>query len=276
MKDKRAIAAIQFNRVRLWVLLAITLLPSGCMVGTTRILTNGERSRIERLAIVPMESPPLEVRPGVALPLGSSLVVAPEPIGAGGRVLASVFGILILADLPRAVEAASRNAETLERMLQSDVGWSPTVVLANYLARRLRQGGKHEVALDDRPRAFPGLERRERTTWLLNWMVPIRDWYKADTSPIEYSEFAARNIDAVLEVAVWGYSIGPEGSVASDILIELSDPKTGALLARTWRYNGACGKVPHPFDNDAEGLRAAIAGCLERLGDSALEEIGLR
>jgi hypothetical protein len=57
-----------------------------------------------------------------------------EPFGAGGRVLASASGILMLVDLPQSAKEASKKAESLEVMTQGDVQWSPSVVLAGYLA----------------------------------------------------------------------------------------------------------------------------------------------
>jgi hypothetical protein len=86
----------------------------------------------------------------------------------------------------------------------------------------------------DAPQVFPGIERRERTRLLLNWMIPIRDkWYNVDKSPIDYSELATRGIRVVLEAAVWGYSVHSDGSISSDILVKLSDSSTG--IPAIWR-----------------------------------------
>jgi len=191
-------------------------------------------------------------------------------------VLGSVFGLLMLADLPRAAKDAAAKAESVECLLKDDATWSPSVVLAEYLVTRLRESAIREVTMIDSPRAFPGLEHRERTVMMRSWWVPIRDkWYNVDASPIDYSEFAAQGVDGILEVAVAGYTVTEQSSVASDILIKLSDPRTGKLLARTRQYIFSCGNMSHPFDNKAQELKLTIPMCIDALSDQALKAIGL-
>ena len=80
------------------------------------------------------------------LPLGAtSLVLAPEPIETGGRVLASVFGLFMLATLPQAMQDAALKADSVEHLIASGTRWHPSVALAEYLVRLL--SASHEVIM---------------------------------------------------------------------------------------------------------------------------------
>lgn len=255
------------------VLLPIALQAGGC-VARTRELPSSERHLIRRIAVVPMEAPPLEFNPGISMLQGcGGGVVTGPPLGAG--VIAVVCGILMLADIPRATAEARTTAANLDSMLEIDVTWHPTVVLARHLAGRLREGGAGTVTAIEAPYHVPGIERRRRTFLMQNWQVPIRSWFNEDTSPIDYSDLATRGFDVVLETGLWGYVISKQGTVASDIMVKLTNVHTGAVVAKTRQYSVDCGRVAYGSDEGGKVLRATITACLEALGDRALERMGL-
>jgi len=262
----------------LWIVLPIVFLAGGCYTGA-RVVTTDQGNQIQRIAVVPMDSPPLALDPRFSAKLSTlprdstNLILAPEPVGTGGRVLASVFGLLVLASLPQAMQDAAVKADSVERLLASDARWHPSIALAEYVVTQLRSSATRMVIMVDTPHAFPGLERVERTMMIPN---PVRDWYNADTSRIDYSNFAAQGVDGVLEVAVASYGVTDHSTIVGQIFIKLSDPRTKAILARTMQYDLSCGKkMSHPFENGAQELKANITACLAALGDKALKGIGL-
>lgn len=213
----------------------ILALLSGCM--NASIKTSAETVRgIRKIAVVPMEGPPLEVAPsftsGNLASTSSYLVLAPEgTIRTGAMVGVLVSGIFMLIELPAAARESAKVAESLDSMFESGNAWIPTVVLAQEVTARIASGGKHQVVMERALRKYPGITNRERTVLLENWMAPMRDWYNQDFSPFDYRAYRDQDVDAVLEVGLLNYSLYRDHMILQ-VMLRLVDPGTGQILGR--------------------------------------------
>jgi hypothetical protein len=78
-------------------LLVIPYLAVGCIAGT-RSLTAADVPRIHRVAVVPMESPPLEIHPAQRASYPDSEAVSclhQSTIGPGGRIVPVISGLIL-------------------------------------------------------------------------------------------------------------------------------------------------------------------------------------
>ena len=77
----------------------------------------------------------------------------------------------------------------------------PTAGLAMLAAQQINQGGKRQARVIDGYGRLP-IQDRSVNEFLENWMAPVRRWYNADVSTVEYSELDAARADAVLEIGI--------------------------------------------------------------------------
>lgn len=259
----------------------ILALSSGCM--STPIKTSAETVReIRKIVVVPMEAPPLEVAPlalnGNFPGANKYLVFAPDPtmILAGGMVVAMVFGIVMLVELPAAIREAAKIADSLESVFGSGEAWIPTAVLAQEATRRIGSGGRHEVVMERALLKYPGITNRERTVLLENWMAPMRDWYSQDSSPFDYRAYKDRDIDAVLEVGLLNYSLYRDHMILQ-VMLRLVDPGTGRVLGRARQTDLA--RIERPdslFEENGRLFKDLFAEMGGKLVAAALITIGLQ
>lgn len=134
-----------------WVrmLLLTALAASGCLAASTTPssmrLVSGDS-----ISLVPVESPPLLAPSLGTQPVTSSvipvLVAPPEGVlQPGGRILASVGGIIALVQIAAAGRSTGE-PRTLEELLADPATWLPTRALADETAAQLSKGCSCSVA----------------------------------------------------------------------------------------------------------------------------------
>ncbi len=276
----RIMEALSRRSLGVAVLLLVALpVNSGC-IALTRQISEERVQTIRRIAVVPFESPPLEVVPEALSLFGSpgpagSLVLAPDPgVAMAARGLVVAHGLLMLMALPEASKEAAKVAESIESLLFKDTSWVPGVVLAQEIGKRLRAGGHYEVVVVEEVYAIPGIENRERTFWMMNWWVPTRQWYNEDPSAYQYRRLVDEGIDAIVEVAIANYAVTGSGKLFGYVLIKLVDPVSGKVLARGREWD-VSRPLRTPFQNNAEELKASIAALLGELAEKTLRDMRL-
>ena len=258
----------------------ILALSSGCMSAAIKAPAETVRG-IRKIAVVPMEAPPLEVAPlalsGTFAGASSYLVLAPDRIiAATGKVGVMVFGIFMLMDLPAAAREAAKVAESLDDMLGSGDAWIPTAILAQEATDRIASAGKHDVVMERAFLKYPGITNRERTVLLENWMAPIRDWYGQDVSPFNHRAYKDRGFDAVLEVGLSTYSLYQDHMILQ-VLLKLVDPGTGRVLGRAHQADLVRIKRPDSlFDGNGRPFKDLFANLGRTLVDADLIAIGFK
>ncbi len=254
---------------------------SGCM--SAAIKTSSETLRgIRKIAVVPMEAPPLEVPRSIAAgPLARAgahlLYLDPEgTIGFGTVVGVMVFGIFMLVEWPLAPPESAKVAKSVDGMLESADAWKPTVVLAEEAAARIAAAGRHEVLTVRTLTKYPGIANRGRTVFLENWMAPMRDWYNRDISPVDYRAYKGQGVDAILEVGLLNYSLYGDHLILQ-VMLRLVDPGTGKVLGRARQTDLV--RIERPdslFDEDGKPFKELFAELGGKLVASGLITIGLQ
>jgi hypothetical protein len=241
---------------RLFFALLILSLSYGCV--RMQIKPPADTSgKLQTIAVVPMEAPPLEFYPEGAIdartlqnlvlefsPKGSSNAsplqsLAPERKiriggGRGAVMISGIFMVMDLMDLKDALVAlqeAPAIAEALEIKLGEEEAWIPTIVLSQEAAGQITLEGKSAVILERKIQEISGITNRGRTITLENWMAPIRAWYNQDISSYDYKSYRERNVDAVLEVGLCNYTLG-RTHMLLQVMLKLIDPATGNVLGR--------------------------------------------
>jgi len=231
---------------------ALLILSCGCV--SSQIKPSADTSgKLQTIAVVPMEAPPLEFYPfregdarplqnlmsegkGDARPLQSLMPERKIRIGRGrGEVMISgifmVMDLMDLKDFIMTLQEAPAIAESLESKLGDEEAWIPTIVLSREAAGRITLEGKSAVILERKIQEIPGITNRGRTIFLENWMAPIRAWYNQDISSFDYKSYRERKVDAVLEVGLANYSLS-RTFLLVQVMMKLIDPATGKVLGR--------------------------------------------
>ena len=238
---------------------------------------------MQRIAVVPMESPPIEIPPFeskkiLARAFGTSAFMAQVPqdsIQQSGRVGVMVFGIFMLTQLPGEIKSSAKAADSVEDMLNSEEAWIPTIVFAEEAAKQITAQGEHDVTVIKKVQIFPGLTNRERTWNLENWYAPIRSWYNQKTSQFDYKSLEDQRIDAVLEVGLLNYILMSD-RILLQVMLKLIDPATGKVLGRARAFDfeffsGTDGL----FEDNGQPFKNLVGGLGGRLVTEDLKSIGL-
>jgi len=203
-----------------------------------------EMNEIDRLAIVALEAPPLNIPPGIAVTMNPNATFG----SAGGAIL---FGILLMAEAPEAAERAGAASNSIEELLSETDVWLPTKVLAEEVHAQLAEAQYEYVVVDPMVHPIPGLENRSYTYLMENWFRPIRSWYRSNPSEVNYMGIP-EDVDLVIEIGVSNYSyMNPKMNL--QVHMRLVDPKTKELLRKTrkWKYF-KMGKPEEAFANEGE------------------------
>jgi len=235
------------------------------------------------IVIVPLESPPLSLGPGIkiedvlAAHAGAAMSWSSSAAAAeAGRAMYVLSGIMILANLPAQSRVADRRAESAEALLNADDAWLPTVVLAEEARALLAEGGPGEARVSPQLRAVPGIEKRERTITMHNWYQPIKDWYDMSTTPFSYVEPEVARGERVLEVGLANYELGPGRVLYLLVSTKLVDPVSGKVLSKARKFvypETADPKVL--FAGDASAFKQAFAAAGRAALKDDLRTIGL-
>jgi hypothetical protein len=251
---------------------------TGCM--SAQIKTSLDNlQKIQRIAVVPMEPPPLEIPPWLSstslLGTSASLVLIPESsVHAAGAVGVMLSGIFMLIELPEATKHSAKLAESIDSMLSSEEAWIPTVILAQEVADQLTSKGKYKVTLLPELIKFPEIQNRERTWHLENWYAPIRNWYSKESSFFDYKSLENQGIDSVLEIGLLNYCIARDGIVVQ-VMIKLISPSSGKVLGRARGVDYKNEKLDELFANNAQKFKTSFSILGEKLINEDLKYLGL-
>jgi hypothetical protein len=219
-------------------LLVVLVIVSGC-VGTKVVAPQDRLNKVKKIAVVPMEPPPMEIPPFISTDslFASSAIMATVPVESiqeTGRIGVIVFGIFMLAQLPEENKRSAEVAESIEAILDSGEAWIPTVVFAREAANQITAQKKYDVVIQE-VQKFPEIKNRERTWHLENYYGPIRSWYNQRESLFDYSLLRNQGCDAVLEVGILNYMY-LETNIGLQVMVRLIDLETGQLLGRSRAY----------------------------------------
>lgn len=252
------------------MLLVITVLLVGCVTGGST-LDQSKAASLTHVHIVPIEGPPLS---GMGLSRanlsGAGLVAGGTTVGSNALLV--VGSVMMIAALPEANASSAAASQRIESLLDNDEIWDPTVELAQETTRLLENASSYSVSTDSKIKPLPGVERREATFFMENWMAPIRAWYNADRSPFSYSD--QLNSGVVLEVGLSNYEMTADYFLIQ-VMMKVVDPETGMVIANARKYsNTRFHDLDSLFEEDAAAYKQLfrditaelVQGCIDKLG----------
>jgi hypothetical protein len=259
-------------------LFLILVFMSGC-VGAQIKAPQDNINKIQRIAVVPLEPPPIEIPPFVSsapwFRTSAFMATIPrESIQGAGRVGVMVFGIFMLMELPEAVKRSAKIADSLETMLDSGEAWIPTIVFAQEAAKQITAQGKHDVAVIQNVQKFRELVNRERTWHLENWYAPIRSWFNEEVSQFDYKSLHNQRIDAVLEIGMLHYVL-IQDHIGLQVMLKLIDPLTGQVLGRARAYDVPAARTEGILENNGQKFKDMFGALGAKLITQDLKSIGL-
>ena len=253
-----------------WLLVTSVLL-AGCVTGAST-LDQSTAASLTHVHIVPIEGPPLS---GLDLSRtnlsGTELVVAGTAVGSNSLLVAG--GVMMIAALPEANASSAAASQRVESLLDFDGIWEPTVELAQEATRQLEIASKYTVSVDSEIKPLPGVERREATFFMENWMAPLRAWYNADRSPFSYSDQI--NSGVVLEVGLLNYEVSLN-LISIQVVMKVVDPATGKVIANARKFSNT--RIDEPdslFEENAAAYKQQFRDITTTLVQECIEKLGL-
>lgn len=245
-----------------------------------------DTNQIRKVLVVPVEAPPLEVRPDLIesrLPIYRQNDTVPFDLFLEMKIYRNPGGVLIAGlvshddivqeAVPRQARAADKIIPGLEPIASLADNWVPTFELARLAASQLSSRGLEAVAGGHYYR-LP-ISPRERTANLAHWHGAIREWYKRDTSAVDYRSYQAERIDAVLEIGLGTYRIF-EAQAPLQLLVKLINPATGQVIGRTdAEAFPVKGSAQMLLDHEAERFKELVVEVGARLVSQGLSDLGL-
>jgi hypothetical protein len=255
----------------LW--LALTLL-TGCVGPQVRPDAMVLASR-QHIHFVPMEMPPLMIDASYAATGTASIVhYLPRYTIGMARTVGVLSGIALLVEWPEISRRRIEFAPDVQQRLKSADEWLLTVELAKAAGSWLAAHGRMTSQSRD-IHAIPGIEERNRTVFMENWMAPIRAWYNNETPTPGTTVLNQLDASLIVDVGVSNYEIHA-GKLLLQVHVRLIDPATGRLLGRA-RDSSFTEQPPMDtmFADDARAFKAASLTAGSRLLASCLQELGL-
>jgi len=242
-----------------------------------------EADQIKKIAVIPMQSPPLKVDAflsqsslfGAALHTSSSLVLIPDrttqQIGAIG-VLA--FSIMMLANLPESMRHADQMEKTANEILQDQNVWKPSVIIADLLAVDLLERTDYSVRVEKKEQPYPDIDN---LATLSNWdrSHAMGQWYVKQTTTIDDRVALSKDVDCIIMVGINGFGLNYPGYLWMGIHLKVIEPVTGEVIGKAWVLEqGPHKKMESLLADDAHKLkdevvavgRPMIATCLNSCG----------
>jgi hypothetical protein len=269
---------------RILLLLGFLALASSC-VTTQKTAPALITDRLQTIAVVPIEAPPLLVHPGSDADrsaLSAAGLTGPGPSGAAAFVLlpgrSRARDVAVVAtDLPYLLSIAAsstpRKDELLALTKEQPDAWMPTVGLAFEAAEFLATGGKRQASVVSGYAKLP-ITDRSVNVMMENWYAPVRRWYNTDASMLDYAQQITPRPDAVLEVGVLNFEyVGDR--MLFQVMVKLIDPTTGKVLARARETAMPKGKpLAEMLQNKGEALRDLIDTTAKSLMPKCLNDVG--
>ena len=239
---------------------------SGCVAGDMRA-NEATVARIDNMAIVPIEAPPL-IAPKKILFAGLEQMAYGS---AGGAVL---YGILFAMDAPEATARSGRQSASIEQLLSKTDPWLPTMILAQAAQKSLSDHGYDAVTVDVVVREIPGVADRSYTFYMENWLGPIRSWYASEPSEVDYAG-VADDASNVLEIGILNYEV-TGSQLLLQVMMKLVDPRTRTVVARSREWKSfEIGDPDVAFANEGRTFKEKFAYWGEQLVGQALVTMNL-
>ncbi len=242
-----------------------------------------EADRIKKIAVIPMQSPPLKVDAflsqsrlfGEALRTSSSLVLIPDRttqnIGAIGVV---AFSIMMLASLPESIRRSDQMEKTANEILQDQNVWKPSVVIADLLATDLMERTDDPVKVAKQEQPYPDIDNLAS---LSDWdrSHAMGQWYAKQTVTIDDRVGISQDVDCIIMVGINGFGLNYPGYLWMGIHLKVIEPETGEVIGKAWVLEqGPHKKMESLLADDARQLkdevvavgRPMIAKCLTSCG----------
>ncbi len=253
------------------MLLVITVLLVGCVTGGST-LDQSKAASLTHVHIVPIEGPPLS---GMGLSRanlsGAKLVAGGTTVGSNALLV--VGSVMMIAALPEANANSAAASQRIESLLDNDEIWEPTVELAQEATRLLENASSYSVSTDSKIKPLPGVERREATFFMENWMAPLRAWYNADRSPFSYSDQI--NSGVVLEVGLSNYEMTADYFLIQ-VMMKVVDPETGMVIANARKSsNTRFHDLDSLFEDDAAAFKQLFRDITAKLVQGCIDKLGL-
>ncbi len=255
------------------ICLALSVL-AGC-VGP-QLQPDPERlSRVRNIEFVPMETPPLIInQPYVA----GQIARREEDINAIKAVSSLLFQsqlglLLMLGQLPGYL---LRESEARQLGYPAPVEmWIPTVEFAREAGRLVAAAGK-AATVSTEVQPIPGIQDRQRSLLMENWLGPIRDWYNDESPSAKYAALAVKGVDLIAEVGIINYEVGSHGNLYLQVVVKLIDPRSGQLVGRARAFSSTDFiAIDKAFDNDAKPLKDSVLKVGNPLVLTCLRELRL-
>ncbi len=242
------------------LLFLIFVVTTGCL-GPRIKAPPDKLNKIQKIAVVPMESPPL-----FYTPIGNPL----DGLG--------VFHVFAIFVAPFAINDWAKSTIQTGKLADSKINakgtWIPTVVFAQEAGKQITTQGKHEVVVIQGVQKYPDLVNRERTAWGGNWSKPINNWYNEKKSQFDYKSFKNQQIDAVLEVAIGSYG-AMSNYISLGVMLKLVDPMSGQVLGRAQTLHQPQRKIYGIFEKNGQKFKDIICALGSKLITKNLKKIGL-
>jgi hypothetical protein len=253
------------------MLLVITVLLVGCVTGGST-LDQSKAASLTHVHIVPIEGPPLS---GMGLSRanlsGAELVAGGTTVGSNALLV--VGSVLMIAALPEANVSSAAASQRFESLLDKDEIWEPTVELAQEATRQLESASNYAVSADSEIKPLPGVEQREATFFMENWMAPIRAYYNTDRSPFSYSDQI--NSGVVLEVGLSNYEMSADYFLIQ-VMMKVVDPETGMVIANARKFsNTRFHDLDSLFEEDAAAYKQLFREITAELVQECIDKLGL-
>lgn len=256
---------------RLCALLGVSSLLLGCV--STVLIPPQETLAADRwFHVVPMESRPLGVPPGMATIPGSS-----GSMGAT-RALGVLNSIAILAQLPEASRRSDEVARSLQAQLDQPAPWIPTVILAEEVRNYLGEHGMRAVVAPQ-VRAMPGVTDRAATATMENWLGPTRAWYNDANPTNEYAALSADPSLYVVEIGMTNYELFGSSALLVQVVTKVIHPASGRVIGRSRAYDASnmpkLGSMEQAFAQDGAVFKQAFHQTGRDLTRRCLDELRL-
>lgn len=265
--------------------LALALLLGGCQAQAVKPEAQ-QLSRLGRILVVPVESPPLEVIPD---PIRSRAPVygqyqyetIPSTLlmnkklyrNQGGILIAGLVGESELADADGSFQLSDLTDQTAALVPAASAYWSPSRVLAQDAAEQLNSD-RIKATLSDSFYRLP-MSGGNRAAEPGAWHDAISRWYGQDRSSVDYRQADLSRIDAVLEVGISSYRIF-ENQTSLKVLVKLVDPATGQVIGRSSAQTQAAeDSAQSLLSRESERFKTLIAGLGRKLVARNLSDLGL-
>jgi hypothetical protein len=251
--------------------LFLSVLLAGCVAGGSTI-DQSKAASLTHIQIVAVEGPPLSGTGISQVGLsGSELVVGGTTLGSNGLLI--VGGVMMLADFPEANRQSAAASKSIESLLDEKEIWEPTLVIAEEAKRQLTAESNIPVSVDTALKQLPGVEKRDATFFMENWMAPLRSWYNESPSTFVYSDQSKSG--AVLEVGLLNYEL-TSGSLLVQVVMKLIDPATGTVLANARNFsNTSVEDMDRLFQDDASGYKHLFQTVTAALVEDCIDDLGL-